>query len=143
MKPVSQVLPKIAHSNELRVPAGTTVFDALALLARFDVGALMVFKDGQLVGMFSERDYTRKIALQGKDSRSTVIDDIMTREVISIDHTARTREVMALMSAKRIRHVPVLRDGQVVGLLSIRDLMDDIIADHEQTIEQLQHYIAS
>ncbi len=143
MKPVSEVLPKIAQSNELRVPAGTTVFDALTLLARFDVGALMVMRDGQLAGMFSERDYTRKIALQGKDSRSTLIDDIMTREVITVPHTARTREVMSLMSAKRIRHVPVTRDGQVVGMLSIRDLMDDIIADHEQTIEHLQQYIAS
>lgn len=143
MKPVSEVLPKIAQSNELRVPSGTTVFDALAMLARFDVGALMVFKDGQLVGMFSERDYTRKIALQGKDSRSTLIDDIMTRDVITVAHTARTREVMSLMSAKRIRHVPVVRDGAVVGMLSIRDLMDDIIADHEQTIEHLQQYIAS
>jgi signal-transduction protein with cAMP-binding, CBS, and nucleotidyltransferase domain len=93
------------------------------------------------VGIFSERDYTRKVALQGRNSRETSIADIMTCEVVSVPPSAGTRVCMSLMSTKKIRHLPVIDGGKVLGMISIRDIMDDIIAEHEQTISQLQTYI--
>jgi CBS domain-containing protein len=98
---------------------------------------------GRLVGIFSERDYTRKVALQGRNSRETPVRDIMTANVITVPPGAGTRECMALMSQHHFRHLPVVDQGRVLGMISIRDIMDDIIADHEQTISQLQSYITS
>jgi CBS domain-containing protein len=117
------------------------VFDGLKLLASFGVGAVLVMDKDKLVGIFSERDYTRKVALQGKNSREITIADIMTREVIAVPPDAGTRVCMSLMSQKKIRHLPVLDGTKVLGMISIRDIMDDIIADHEITISQLQTYI--
>jgi CBS domain-containing protein len=97
----------------------------------------------KLVGVFSERDYTRKIALQGRNSKDTTVAEIMTRNVFTVSPSTRTRECMALMSQKKVRHLPVVDGDKVVGMISIRDLMDDIIADHELTISQLQSYIQS
>ena len=142
MKPVSELLKK--HDGTLwHVRPGETVFDALKLLADYEAGALMVMQDARLVGVFSERDYTRKIALQGRNSRETTVADIMTRDVIVVTPATRTRDCMALMREKRIRHLPVVDKGTVMGMISIRDLMDDIIADHELTIAQLESYIHS
>ncbi len=142
MKPVSELLKK--HDGTLwHVRPEVTVFDALKLLADYEAGALMVMQGGQLVGVFSERDYTRKVALQGKNSRETTVADIMTRNVIVVTSATRTRDCMALMREKRIRHLPVVDGGTVLGMISIRDLMDDIIADHELTIAQLESYIHS
>jgi CBS domain-containing protein len=118
------------------------VFDGLKLLANYGVGAMVVLEQGKLVGVFSERDYTRKVALQGKNSRETPIAEIMTRNVITVPSTARTKECMLLMSQNKIRHLPVMDGSKVLALLSIRDIMDDIIADHEQTITHLQTYIS-
>ena len=120
-----------------------SVFDALQTLASHDVGALMVMDEGRLVGILSERDYTRKIALLGKSSRDTRVADIMTAKVLTVAADSRTEDCMALMSQKKIRHLPVLDGDQVLGMISIRDIMDEIIADHEATISQLQTYIAS
>ncbi|MFY7941722.1 MAG: CBS domain-containing protein, partial [Burkholderiaceae bacterium] len=108
-----------------------------------EVGALVVMEGDKLVGVFSERDYTRKIALQGRNSKDTTVAEIMTRNVFTVSPSTRTRECMALMSQKKIRHLPVVDGDKVVGMISIRDLMDDIIADHELTISQLQSYIQS
>jgi CBS domain-containing protein len=119
------------------------VFAALELLAQYEVGALMVMDAGRLVGVFSERDYTRKIALQGRSSRETQVAEIMTRNVFTVTPETRTRVCMSLMSEKKIRHLPVLDGTTVLGMISIRDIMDDIIADHEQTIAQLETYIQS
>jgi CBS domain-containing protein len=119
-----------------------TVYDALKTMADHDVGALMVIDEGRLVGVFSERDYTRKIALAGKASRETRVEEIMTPNVITVAPKVRTKDCLALMSQKRIRHLPVVDGEKVLGMISIRDIMDDIIADHEATISQLQHYIA-
>ncbi len=142
MKPVSEILKR--HDGTLwHVRPEDTVFDALKLLADYEVGALMVMERGQLVGVFSERDYTRKVALQGRNSKDTKVSDIMTRTVIVVSPQTRTRDCMALMREKRIRHLPVIDKGTVQGMISIRDLMDDIIADHESTIAQLESYINS
>ncbi len=142
MKPVSELLKR--HDRTLwHARPEDTVFEALQLLAEYEVGALMVMDQGKLVGVISERDYTRKIALQGRNSKETKVKDIMTRNVLHVAPDTRTRACMALMSEKKIRHLPVLDGSTVVGMISIRDIMDDIIADHEATIAQLESYIRS
>jgi CBS domain-containing protein len=142
MKPVANLLLQ-RNVTLWHVHPGDTVFDALKLLSEHEVGALMVMEHGKLVGIISERDYTRKIALQGRNSKETRVAEIMTRDVIVVSPQTRTRDCMALMSRKRIRHLPVLDGDTVLGMISIRDIMDDIIADHELTIQQLQSYIYS
>jgi CBS domain-containing protein len=141
MKPVHQLLAK-RDSSVYQVPPDATVFDGLKLLAEYGVGAMLVMEQGRLVGIFSERDYTRKVALQGKNSRETTIAEIMTRDVVTVGPDTRTRVCMTLMSQKKIRHLPVVDGDKVLGLISIRDIMDDIIADHEVTISHLQNYIS-
>lgn len=142
MKPVSALLQR-REAALWRTEPEAIVFDALHILARHEVGALLVMEGERLVGVFSERDYTRKVALQGKNSKTMRVAEIMTPDVFTVTPDTRTRECMALMSSKRIRHLPVVDGEKVVGMISIRDLMDDIIADHEQTIEQLKSYIQS
>ena len=142
MKPVSELL-KRRESAPWHTTPETSVFDALQLLAQHEVGALMVMTGPRLVGVVSERDYTRKVALLGRNSREVTVADIMTADVLTVTPETRTNTCMALMSQRRIRHLPVMQDGEVIGMISIRDLMDDIIADHEQTIQQLTSYIQS
>jgi CBS domain-containing protein len=142
MRPILDLLKKRPPVNWSLSPQDT-VFDALQTLANHNVGALMVLDNGKLVGVFSERDYTRKIALAGKSSKDTKVQDIMTSNVISVSPSVRTRDCLALMSQKKIRHMPIVDGDKVLGMISIRDIMDDIIADHELTINQLQHYISS
>lgn len=142
MKPVSELL-KRRNSAVCRIEPGATMFDALEALARHEVGALMVMTHDKLVGVISERDYTRKVALQGRNSKEVLVAELMTADVLTVTPSSRTRECMTLMSQKRIRHLPVVDGDRVVGMISIRDLMDDIIADHEETIEQLRNYIQS
>jgi len=142
MKPVSELL-KNRPSAVWHTAPEVSVFDALQLLSRYEVGALMVMLDDKLVGVVSERDYTRKVALQGRNSKETKVVDIMTSTVLTVTPLTNTHACMALMSQKKIRHLPVVDGDRVVGMISIRDLMDDIIAEHEQTIEQLRSYIQS
>jgi CBS domain-containing protein len=142
MKPVSQLL-KQREGTLWHARPDDTVFQALQLLAEYEVGALMVMDRGKLVGVISERDYTRKIALQGRNSKDTLVSEIMTREVLTVTPTTGTRKCMALMSEKKIRHLPVIDGDTVVGMISVRDILDDIIADHEATIAQLENYIRS
>ena len=142
MKPVLELLKK-RNPTVYQVGPGVTVFEALRLLADYGVGAMIVMDKDKLVGVVSERDYTRKIALQGKNSKETTVADIMTRDVITVTSRTGTRACMTLMSQKKIRHLPVVDEGKVLGMISIRDIMDDIIADHEQTISQLTSYISS
>ena len=142
MKPVRELLRK--HDGTLwRVTPELTVYEALETLARLDAGALLVMDGDRLVGVFSERDYTRKVTLRGRNSKETLVSEIMTAEVITVNATTRTSECMALMSARKIRHLPVLDGDRVLGMISIRDIMNDIIADHESTIAALQSYITS
>ena len=142
MKPVSELL-RGREGTLWHVRPEDTVFNALKLLAEYEVGALMVMDQGRLVGVVSERDYTRKVALQGRNSKETQVADIMTRNVITVGPRTGTRQCMALMSEKRIRHLPVVDGHTVMGMISIRDIMDDIIASQDQTIGQLESYIHS
>lgn len=142
MKPVLELL-KDRDSTIFQVGPSITVFEALQRLAEHEVGAMIVMDQGQLVGVISERDYTRKVALQGKNSKETKVADIMTREVITVTPDTGTRACMTLMRQQNIRHLPVMKGSAVLGMISIRDILNDIIADHEQTISDLTHYIRS
>jgi len=142
MKPVSELL-KGREGTLWHARPDDTVFQALQLLAEYEVGALMVMERGKVVGVVSERDYTRKVALQGRNSKETPVSEIMTRNVLFVTPGTGTRKCMALMSEKKIRHLPVIDGDTVIGMISIRDILDDIIADHEATIAQLESYIRS
>ena len=142
MKTVGEILKQ--HDGTLgQIRPDITVFEALQTLAQYEVGALLVMDGERLVGVFSERDYTRKISLQGRNSKETLVSEIMTSDLFTVNRRTRTRDCMALMSEKKIRHLPVLEGATVLGMISIRDIMNDIIADHEMTIEQLHSYIHS
>jgi CBS domain-containing protein len=142
MRPILELLEKQGGAIWSLSPEDS-VYQALEMLAECNVGALMVLQGDKLVGIFSERDYTRKIALEGRSSRETQVRDIMTAQVLTVGPKSSTDDCMALMSQKKIRHLPVVDGAQVLGMVSIRDLMDDIIKDREQTITQLQNYITS
>jgi len=118
-----------------------SVFDALRLMAEKDIGALLVLEDGELVGIFSERDYARKIILQGKSSRNTVVREIMTRRVLCVDVAQSIEDCMFLMTEKKVRHLPVLENNRLIGVISIGDVVKEIIAEQEFVIEQLENYI--
>ncbi len=143
MKNVTELLKSKPAREMITVKPGDTVLDAIKVLAKEDIGAAVVVTDGNLVGIFSERDYTRKVVLQGRHSESTRVEEIMTRNVICVNPRTKTRDCMALMSEKGIRHLPVVEEGRVVGMVSIRDIVTDIIADQDFTISQLEQYIVS
>ena len=119
------------------------VYEALKLMAEKDVGALVVVEAGRLAGIISERDYARKVILQGKSSHDMTVRDIMTGKVITVSPEQTVEDCMALMTGKRIRHLPVIEGGRLAGLLSIGDLVKEVIAEQEQTIRQLESYIHS
>ncbi len=119
-----------------------SVYEALQLLAEKNIGALLVLQDGELVGVVSERDYARKVVLHGRTSMKTPIKEIMTEEVITVGIGSTVEEAMALMTDKRIRHLPVVEGEKIVGVVSIGDLVKAIMADQEFTIDQLEKYIS-
>ena len=120
---------------------GATVYEALQLMAEKDVGALPVMDQGKLVGIFSERDYARKVILLGKSSRKTFVREIMTPHVIYATPDMTNDQGLALMSAKRIRHLPVVEGEEMVGMISIGDLVRSIISEQKEMISQLEQYI--
>jgi len=120
----------------------TTVFEGLQFMAEKNIGALLVTKDDNLVGIFSERDYARKVILKGKASKDTTIGELMTREVIYITPENSLDECMALMTAKHIRHLPILMNDKLIGLLSIGDVVKQIMSSQEFKIQELEKYIS-
>jgi CBS domain-containing protein len=120
-----------------------TVLDALKLMAQKDVGALLVMEGTRLAGIMSERDYARKVILQGKSSQDMAVRDIMTADVVRVDPSKTVEECMALMTQRRVRHLPVCEGDKLIGLVSIGDLVKEVIAEQEQTIKQLESYIHS
>ncbi len=118
-----------------------TVYDALAVLDEKNVGALLVFESGKMVGIVSERDYARKVALKGRSAKDTAVREIMTEKVITVDAKEDIQNCMDLMTRNHIRHLPVVKDGVVAGMISIGDIVKAIISEQEVTIQHLERYI--
>ena len=138
--PVSLVLRK--KGNDIwSVPSDTTVYSAVKMMADKDVGALLVMDGNQFVGMISERDYARKIILMGRSSKDTLVSEILTEPLITIHPECSVDEAMRLITTNRIRHLPVVCDEIVQGVISIGDLVQWIAFAQDQTIEELEHYI--
>lgn len=128
--------------NEIwSVAPQATVYEALQIMSEKDVGALLVLDKGNLVGIFSERDYARKLILKGRFSKDTTVTDLMTHEVLYVEPQSTIEDCMALMTAKRIRHLPVLEKERLIGIVTIGDVVKQIISDQEFTIRQLGTYI--
>ena len=141
MKTVAQLLRTKGH-EVLSVAPETAVFEALRLMAEKNVGAVLVLEGDSLVGIFSERDYARKVILKGKSSKETLVREIMSSYVLYVRPEQTIDDCMALMTGKRVRHLPVLEEERrVVGVISIGDVVKDIISEQEFMIEQLQNYI--
>jgi CBS domain-containing protein len=121
----------------------SSVYDAMKLMAEKGIGALMVIDGEKLVGILSERDYARKVILQGRASRSTQVREIMTSHVLYAQLEQNIEECMALMTDKRVRHLPVYEEGRLIGVISIGDLVKSIITEQKFIIEQLERYISS
>lgn len=124
------------------IPPDATVYEAIEQMADKKIGALVVMRAGRLDGIVTERDYARKVILKGKHSRETRVRDIMTAEVLFITPNQSIDDCMRLMTSRRVRHLPVLEGENVVGIVSMGDLVNWIMASHEQTIQHLQNYIA-
>ena len=137
MKTARQILAAKAHQNTVSVAPSSTVYQALQMMADANIGAILVMEGDKLVGIFSERDYARKVVLMGKTSAGTPVSEIMTHKLLCVPPDATTDQCMGLMTEKRIRHLPVLENNRVLGILSIGDLVHEKIADQEFTIEQI------
>ena len=141
MTTVAQLLDSKGRDVWSIHPQGS-VYEAIEVMADKGVGALLVMKNDQLVGIISERDYARKVILKGKSSKKTSVSDIMTKDVLFAQPQQGVEECMALMTDKRIRHLPVIENKQVIGMISLGDLVKTIIADQQFTIQQLEQYIS-
>ncbi len=140
MKTVRDIL-EVKGRMVWTVDPGSTVFDALSLMAEKEIGALVVLDEARVAGIISERDYARKVILHGRASLTTRVEEIMTSHVAYTHLDQSIEECMAIMTDKRIRHLPVLQDGKLIGIISIGDLVKAIIADQKFMIEQLERYI--
>ena len=140
MKTIRQLL-QAKGSAVVSIAPDARVIDALKLMAEKDIGALLVMDGGRVAGILSERDYARKVILKGKSSSDILVRDIMTEKVVTVQPGQTVEECMALMTSKRVRHLPVTEGDRLIGLLSIGDLVKEVIADQEQTIKELESYI--
>lgn len=141
MKSVAQVLKSKPTQTVFTIAPRTAVRDAAMLMAEKNIGALLVTEDDKIVGVVSERDIARKLVRDEKPSRVTPVSDIMTSPVMYVDVAQTNEECMALMTDNRLRHLPVLERGKLVGLISIGDLVKDVISEQQLIIDQLEHYI--
>ncbi len=123
------------------IPPTATVFDAISVMAERNIGALPVVQGGRLVGMLSERDYTRKVMLMGRTSRDTLVSEIMTQKPVTVSLGHTVNDCLEIMTEDRVRHLPVVEDGELVGILSIGDLVKWVISAQTATIEHLTRYV--
>lgn len=142
MPNAADVLRAKSSQQTYFVSPDTTVFEAIRLMSDKGIGALLVMQDDHLVGMFSERDYTRKIALMDRSSRTTMVSEIMTTTLTTVDPLTSLEQCLSLMTDKHIRHLPLIKEGKLVGMLSIGDLVKTMIAEQQKMIDQLQSYIS-
>ncbi|MDH3610069.1 MAG: CBS domain-containing protein [Gammaproteobacteria bacterium] len=140
MQTIKQLLEN-KGSKILSIDPNSSVFDAIKSMANHHIGSLIVMQNGRLVGIITERDYSRNVVLKGKSSVNTAVKDIMTKNVLCTKPEQTVEEAMALMTDKRVRHLPVIENGNVLGIISIGDLVKTIISEQKHIIEQLEHYI--
>lgn len=141
MKSVAQVLQSKSDHSVYSISPGASVLDALKQMAERGVGALLVMEGERIAGIISERDYARKLVLLGRASHETPVREIMSSPVMYVRPDQTNEECMALMTENRLRHLPVVENGKLIGLISIGDLVKDIISEQKYIIEQLEHYI--
>lgn len=139
---IRQILQGKKINALFSVTSGTTVYDALVEMANKNIGAVLVIDEDKLSGIFSERDYARKIVLKGLHSEDTLIKDVMTPNVITVEMEDKLELAMQIMSDKHIRHLPVMEDGVLSGIISINDVVSSIIKEQKSQIESLQGYIS-
>ncbi|MDA8109012.1 MAG: CBS domain-containing protein [Betaproteobacteria bacterium] len=142
MTTVAHILKSKPEQQVYTTTPATSVYDAVKLMSDRNVGALVVVDEGKVVGMFTERDYARKIVLMARSSKDTPVRDIMSAPVLYVSPKQTNEECMALMTENRLRHLPVMEGGRLMGLISIGDLVKDIISEQKFIIRQLEHYIA-
>jgi CBS domain-containing protein len=140
MKTVRDILREKGY-DIWSVSADATVYEALQVMADKNIGAVLVLEEGRLVGILSERDYARKVILKGRSSLKTPVREIMTDQVFYVRPEQTVEECMALMTEKRIRHLPVLEDGRLVGVISIGDVVKAVVSEQQVTIQQYENYI--
>ena len=126
----------------ISVKPEASVLDAIRLMAEKGIGSLVVMEDQELLGIMSERDYARKVIIKGRSSESTAVSEIMTVNVFTTSSSETVNDCMSVMTEKKIRHLPVVEDNVVIGMISIGDLVEAIISDQQEEIEQLEHYIS-
>lgn len=141
MASISQFLRSKTSQTVWSIQASASVYHAMAIMAHRQVGALIVVHDGCVAGIVTERDYARKIVLMDRSSRNTAVRDIMSTAVRYVTPEQTTAECMTLMTNHRVRYLPVITAGQVIGMVSIGDLIKNLISEQELTIQQLEHYI--
>ena len=141
MKSVAEILRSKPEQAVHTIAPSASVFDAVKLMAEKSIGALLVMEDLKIDGIITERDYARKIVLMGRSSKETPVRDIMTSAVMYVRPDQTNEECMALMTDNRVRHLPVIDNGKLIGLISIGDLVKDIISEQKFIIDQLEHYI--
>ncbi len=139
---ISQILNSKPINAIFSVTSGSTVYDALIQMAERNIGAVLVIDDGAMSGIFSERDYARKGILQGRSSKETLISEVMTAKLITIDLKDKLEDAMLIMSEKHIRHLPVMDAGTLVGIISINDVVTTIIREQKNQIASLESYIS-
>jgi CBS domain-containing protein len=142
MRTVTELLKSKSDATVYTISPTASVYDALKLMADKSVGALLVMEGEKVVGIITERDYARKVILMSRSSKETQVRDIMTPEVMYVRPDQTNEDCMALMTENRLRHLPVMDGGQLVGLISIGDLVKDIISEQKFIIQQLEHYIS-
>jgi CBS domain-containing protein len=138
---VAQILNSKADRNVYTISASAAVYDAIKLMADKQIGAVVVTENEAIVGIMTERDYARKIVLMERSSKTTPVREIMTTSVRYVHPRHSAEECMALMTERRMRHLPVIDDNRLVGMISIGDLVKNIISEQQFTIQQLEHYI--
>jgi len=141
MTVVAEILKAKPDATVRTIAPEASVLDALRLMAQYQIGALLVVQGGQVEGILTERDYARKIALLGRSSADTPVREVMTRSVMFVHPHQTSEQCMQLMTDKRLRHLPVMEGDTLVGMISIGDLVKDIISEQQFIIEQMTHYI--
>ena len=143
MKTLQQLIKEKDIQELLSIEPSQTLTDALTIMAEYKIGALLVMKNKKMVGIVSERDYAREVVLKKKSPKTTLVEDIMTRKIISLSGTDSFEKGLEVMTERRIRHLPVMHDEEILGMVSIGDLVKEMIAHQKHLISQLESFIQS